>query len=92
MRKCLNGKVCSIFKDYFKINEHHLETRNSNIFLQLPKVKLEIAKNGFFFIGAKLYNLLPTDIKEIAGDFENRLNSFFIAFNISIIGLQQLKK
>ena len=39
VRKCLNGNVCSNFKDYFKINEHNLGTRNRNILLQIPKVK-----------------------------------------------------
>ena len=77
VRKCLNGKVCSDFKDYFKINEHNLGTRDRNILLQIPKVKLEIAKNGFFFMGAKLYNSLPIDIREITYGFENKVNSFF---------------
>ena len=75
MRKCLNENLCSNFKDYFKINEHHLGTRNRNILLQIPKVKLGIAKNGFFFMGAMFCNLFPIDISESADDFENRLNS-----------------
>ena len=44
------------FKNYFKINEQHLGTMNGNILMQIPKVKLEIAKDGFLFMGAKLYN------------------------------------
>ena len=39
-------------------------TRNGNIIVQIPEFKLEIAKNGFLVIGAKLYNLLPIDIRE----------------------------
>lgn len=85
VRKCLNWNVRSNFKDSFKINEHHLEARNRNILLQIPKVKLGIAKNGFFYMGAKLYNLLLINIKESADEFENRFSSFFIlqlkAFN-----------
>ena len=77
VRKCLTRKMCSNFKVYFKINEHNLGTRKRNILLQIPKVKLEIAKNGFFFMGAKLYNLLPIDIRESTYDFENKVNSFF---------------
>ena len=76
MRKCLNGNACANFEDYFMINERNVRTRNRNILLQIPKVKLEFAKNGFFFMGAGLYNLLPKDIRENADDFENKVNSF----------------
>ena len=77
VRKCLNGNVCTNFQDYFMINEHNVRTRNRNILLQIPRVKLEFAKDGFFFMGARLYNSLPKDIRESADDFENKLNSFF---------------
>ena len=86
VRKSLNGDVCSNFKDYFNMKKHHLGTRSRKTFLQTPKVNLEIAKNGFFFMGAKLYNLLPIDISESADDFEDKLNSFFIISNMNIIG------
>ena len=82
--------VCSNFKDYFKINEHNLGTRNRNILLQILKVKLEIAKNGFFFMGAKLFDLLPIDIRESTYDFEYKMNSFFIKFIVDIIGSNKL--
>ena len=55
--------------------------------LQIPKVKLEIAKNELFSMGAKLYNLLYVNTRESADDLENKLTSFFITFNISSIGL-----
>ena len=77
VRKCLNGNVCTNFQGCFMINEHNVRTRNRNILLQIPKVKLEIAKNGFFFMGARLYNSLPKDIRESADDFENKVNSYF---------------
>ena len=77
VRKCLNGTVCSNFKDYFMINEHNVRTRNRKILIQIPKVKLEFAKNDFFFMGARLYNSLPKDIRESADNFENKVNSFF---------------
>ena len=76
-RKCLNGNVCTNFQDYFMINEHNVRTSYRNILLQIPKVKLEFAKNGFFFMGARLYTSLPKDIRESADDFENKVNSFF---------------
>ena len=70
-------EMCANFPDYFMINEHNMRTRNRNILLQIHKVKLEFARNGFFFMGARLYNLLPKDIRESADDFENKVNSFF---------------
>ena len=59
------------------INEHNVRTRNRNILLQIPKVKIDFAKNGFFFMVARLYNSLPKDIRESANDFENKVNSYF---------------
>ena len=77
VRKCLNGNVCTNFQGYFMINEHNVRTRNRNILLHIPKVKLEFAKNGFFSMGARLYNSPPKDIRESADDFENKVNSYF---------------
>ena len=82
--------LCSNFQEYFKINKHNLGTRNKKIFLQIPKINLEIAKNSFFFIGAKLYNLLPIDIKESIDDFESKLNPFFIISIMKIIDFELL--
>ena len=58
-------------------NEHNVRTRNRNILLQIPKVKLDFTKNGFFYMVARLYNSLPKDIGESAYDFENKVNSYF---------------
>ncbi len=77
VRKCLNKKLCTNFHDYFVINEHNARTRNRNILLRIPKVKLEFAKNGFFFMGARLYNSLPRAIRESTDDFEKKVNLFF---------------
>ena len=32
--------------------------------LELPKCKLEVAKSGFYFMGAKLYNELPLEYRK----------------------------
>ena len=77
VRKCLNGNVCTNFQDCFMINEHNVRTRNRKILLHIPKVKLEFAKNGFFFMGARLYNSLPKDIRGNVDDFEDKVNSYF---------------
>ena len=40
-----------------------METRNNNYLLRLPQVKLETAKQGFYYGGAKLHNSLPLKLK-----------------------------
>ena len=63
VRKCLDQNICSNFLNYFTINQTVKVTRNNSTFLTLPKVKLNTARDGFFFMGAKIYNSLPLDIR-----------------------------
>ena len=77
VRKCRNGNVYTNFQDYPMINEHNVRTRNRNILLQIPNIKLDFAKNGYFFMGARIYSSLPKDIRESANDLENEINSYF---------------
>ena len=65
VRKCINGNVCTNFHSYFMIKEHDVRTRNRNILLQIPKVKLEFAKSSFVFMGARFYNSLPKGIRKV---------------------------
>ena len=62
-RKCLDGSLCSNFRNYFEVNGHHIRTRNNGLSLRLPKVKLSVAKQSFYFYGAKLYNSLPLSLR-----------------------------
>ena len=59
IRKCVQKETRENFKDCFKIQSHDRVTRNNNYLLQIPKKKLEYAKNGFFSMGVTLYNELP---------------------------------
>ena len=64
VRKCLQQQTnIVIFNNYFEILSHTMETRNNNYLLRLPQVKLEIAKQGFYYGGAKLYNSLPLKLR-----------------------------
>ena len=63
LRKCLDQHICNNFFNYFTINQTVKVTRNNSTFLTLPKVKLNTARDGFFFMGAKIYNSLPLDIR-----------------------------
>ena len=63
VRKCLDNEVCNNFCGYFQANKHDRNTRNKNIFVRLPKVKLEYNRHSFRFAGAKIYNELPVRIR-----------------------------
>ena len=43
-------------------------TRNSQLFLRLPRFKLEVGKNSFKFMGAKNFNDIPQNVRQ---DFDN---------------------
>ena len=47
--------------------EHKYETRNNSKSIKLPHVKLELAKQGFYFSGGVLYNSLPIELRDIDG-------------------------
>ena len=64
VKKCLQQETHNpIFDEYFTMISHEKGTRNNNCMLRLPRVKLQVAKQSFYFGGAKLYNALPLDIR-----------------------------
>ena len=65
VKKCLDGKVCELFRDYFTLHHHEKLTRNNTHLLKIPRVKLEISKCGFYWMGVKLFNSLPLEIRKI---------------------------
>ena len=54
------GLSCEPFNDYFQIMSHQQNTRNNDYCLRLPKVKLEVARKGFYFHGVKAFIKLPS--------------------------------
>ena len=66
MCKCLKNEVCTPFKNYFTLNKHLAGTRNQGLLLKLPRVKLEFSKRSFFYSGARLFNALPKQKREIS--------------------------
>jgi hypothetical protein len=78
VRKCIDGNVCTNFLNYFELNNNQKVTRNSGFLLKVPKVKLELAKCSFYFMGVKLYNSLPIEIRQAKAEveFKNHLKSF----------------
>ena len=73
-----NNDVCENFNDYFAINYHAKNTRNRNTLLKLPRVKLEFTKRSFKYMGAKLYNDLPLNIRACENDqnFKKLFNEY----------------
>ena len=72
VKKCLLGETNVLMSNYFEINNH-----NQNALIRLPKVRLEVAKSGFFFMGGKLYNTLPIELRTLDNSktFENKIKS-----------------
>ena len=78
--KILNNCVPVYFNDYFTKNSnvHSFNTRHKNNFV-LPKVKRELGKRTFRYAGAKDYNDLSTDIKNVLllTSFKTRIKHYF---------------
>ena len=56
--------ICEHFQNYFTLIEHEKETRNNNCTLRLPSIKQEYTRKSFLYMGAKVYNELPLDIRQ----------------------------
>ena len=79
VKKCLlNHHVNETFHQYFKATDHLVNTRNNNKLVKLPLVKLETARHGLYYMGARLYNELPitTRSTETFGAFKKSINEF----------------
>ena len=61
--KCLNGISPPDYKEYFKRLGHCKGTRGNDHSLLLPKVKSEAGRKTFGFLGAKIFNRLPNNMK-----------------------------
>ena len=80
VKKCLQNQLNSVvFNNYFEVMNHERNTRNNNFILRLPTVKLECAKQGFYFGGAKLFNSLPLEL---------RLEHDFVKFRSQLHGFR----
>ena len=89
---CLNRDICMLvkrcllnefnldtFNNYFEFFDHKMNTRNNTHSIRLPRVKLELVRQGFFFASGTLYNSLPLEFRQV-GDillFKRRLKEHF---------------
>lgn len=77
--KILNDDICDAFKGYFLIQDHSRNTRNNKNAVVLPSFKTEYARRGFFYMGAKVFNELPLNIRKLYHDksFKKQLKQFY---------------
>ncbi len=59
--------------------QHGIETRNNKHLLKLPAIRTEYARKSFYFMGAKLYNELPLEIRKAENyrDYERQITEHF---------------
>ena len=75
--------VCSSKQIFFFLtnSEHHnLDTRQRNN-LYLPQANLTIYQKGAYYLGIKIFNNLPLEIKNVAGNqkkFKIALKKIFV--------------
>ena len=74
----MNNNICVALQSHFKKHAHIKTTRNNNCSAPLPKINTEYARQGFFYMGAKLYNNLPTSVRPAANgkDFKEKMDIY----------------
>ena len=80
VKKCLNGKVCEIFDNFFEIRTHEKTTRDNGFLLQVPKVRLQLSKSCFRSVGVKFYNSLPIEHRQVecTRNFRDLVTKYFL--------------
>ena len=66
-------------KENFVLKDHGRNTQNNGCSMVLPTIKTEYACHGFYFMGAKIFNELPLDIRRAIDfkEFEKLLKFHF---------------
>ena len=88
VKSCLCKESNEQFNNCFKLIDHKYETRKNSNSIKLPHVKLELAKQGFYFSRGVLYNSLLIEIRDTDsyGKFKELVNAHFsqssLQFNV----------
>ena len=64
VKKIVVGDICDSLKDHFTLNNHVRVTRNNGFTVTLSKVKIEYGSRSFAFMGARIFNELPLNIRK----------------------------
>ena len=65
VHKSIYGLAYWNFHNYFEKLNHGKNTRNNKSLLRLPKIKLEVGRSSFSYMGARLFNDLPLNIRKL---------------------------
>ena len=78
VHKCIDGKLCENFAEYFSLLIHEKSTGNNSVSLNLPTVRTEFLKRSVYFSVTKLYNELSVQIRQLDSfeKFRNAINTF----------------
>ena len=64
VRKCLDRQLCENFQNFFTVRVHEQNTANNGFMLEVPKVRLQVAKSSFRSMGVRVYNDLAIQIRQ----------------------------
>ena len=82
VHKILKEMCPEILKGKFMRRTHasKYETRRIND-LQIPKLRLELSKKSFSYVGAKVWNDIPNDIRnaESTHPFKHKMKSYLLS-------------
>ena len=64
VHKVVMGEVDDPFENYFGFLNTTVNTRNINVLLCLPKLKLEYGRRSTKYLGVKIFNDLPIEVRK----------------------------
>jgi len=79
MYKIMNGRAPEYLRELFCKQTSNYRLRNNRECLKLPKPKTEYIKRSFFYNSAKLWNELPSEIRECTtiAKFKKAINTLY---------------
>ena len=64
VKKIVVGDIWDSLKDHLTLNNHGRVTRNNGFIATLSKVTTEYGRRSFAFMGARIFNELPLNIRK----------------------------
>ena len=75
VKMVITDDICSNLKGHFEVNNHSKQTKNTNVLLKVPRIKLETARSSFYYMDRKFYTDLPLKLPKVESykEFERQL-------------------
>ena len=64
VHRCLYGNTCDVLENYFHLKKTRMATQNNGSMVDIPRIRLEIARASFYFQGASIFNKLPIELRK----------------------------